>query len=277
MARLRIGFCFDPGMLTATAQAPRFASCDVVVMPELVDGGYAALSLGAVPHRLTDQLVSSFRNASRSLSLCLVSGSVYLHQHTPSPTNTSLVFQHGHLLHRYDKVHLFRPTGDHRYFTPGRNIGTFVVQGKHVKVRGGAAICFDLRFPELVRRMALDGMQILFVPARWPRVRDEAWQTLLKARAIENQIFVVGCNALGPEGGPSYVFDPLGKMLFSGRKLSRASLPFIDLPLEALSEARRAHQNIREALVLKQARIPRRLNPPIAPRRHTSKHKSAGR
>jgi len=82
-------------------------------------------------------------------------------------------------------------------------------------IRAGVIICYDLRFPELTRMLALGGIQVLFIPARWPAIRNDAWQTLLKARAIENQIFVVGCNAPGKEGGLSYVFDPLGECLMT--------------------------------------------------------------
>ena len=277
MAHLRIGFCHDPAALNSAAPASGFASCDVLIMPELVDGGYAALSAGAIPHRLNDPLISLFRSASRSLSLCLVAGSTCLHEDSSSPTNTSLVFQDGRLVNRYDKIHLFKPTGDHRYFTRGSAITTFVVRGRQATVRAGVVICYDLRFPELIRRMALDGMKILFVPARWPKVRDEAWQTLLRARAIENQIFVVGCNAPDSEGGHSYAFDPLGRRLFAGGIRSRGAVRSVLLPLGALTEAQRAHRNLREAVILKKTVIPRRLTPPTAPHRHTSKRKSTAR
>ena len=75
--------------------------------------------------------------------------------------------------------------------------------------------------------LAREGIQLLLVPARWPAVRDDAWQTLLKARAIENQIFVAGCDAADSEGGYSYVFDPMGRLLLSSRQRpKRRCTPF---------------------------------------------------
>jgi predicted amidohydrolase len=172
-------------------------------------------------------------------------------------TNTALVFERGNLIYRYDKIHLFRPAGDHRYFLPGKTIGTFRFGVGRKKVRAGLAICFDLRFPELVRAMAIRGMQILCVPSRWPEARDDAWQALLRARAIENQVFVLGCNAIGPEGGYSYAFDPMGNMLFSNRGYPESQLCTFNLDLHRLAGARRLYNAIREAIVLKQSRIPR--------------------
>ena len=79
----------------------------------------------------------------------------------------------------------------------------------------------ELRFPELVRSMALDGMQILFVPAGWPRARIRHWRILNQARAVENQMFVVAVNRVGEEegtlyGGHSMVVDPWGEVLAEG-------------------------------------------------------------
>ena len=79
-------------------------------------------------------------------------------------------------------------------------------------------ICYDLRFPELSRRLALEGAGVICVPAQWPKPRQEHWRTLLRARAIENQLFVVACNACGLIGkldffGMSMIIDPKGEVL----------------------------------------------------------------
>ena len=79
-------------------------------------------------------------------------------------------------------------------------------------------ICYDLRFPELSRRLAVEGAQVICVPAQWPKPRQEHWRTLLRARAIENQLYVVSCNACGIIGkldlfGMSLIIDPKGELL----------------------------------------------------------------
>lgn len=251
MKQLRVGLCFDAGIPDRRAISTFLRSADVVVFPELFDGGYAALNSGAVPHRLHDPIIQQFKTASKEFFLTCIAGTTFF-QHGSSPaTNASLVFSRGRLIHRYDKIHLFKPTGDHRLFARGRAVPTFTFRSGSRQLRGGIVICYDLRFPELIRKMALQGMRVLFVPARWPKSRDDAWRTLLKARAIENQLFVIGCNALGVEGGYSYAFDPHGRMIFSNRQRPRSRRRTFSIDLTQLAVARRLHRNIEDAVLLK--------------------------
>jgi predicted amidohydrolase len=82
----------------------------------------------------------------------------------------------------------------------------------------GFSTCYDLRFPEIYRLLLDGGAELVVVPAGWPTPRLEHWRLLLRARAIENQVFVVGCNAAGSDGavvygGHSAVIDPWGAVL----------------------------------------------------------------
>ena len=190
MATIRVGLCLDCDAPVAPGGARRLAGCDILVFPEMADSGYAALKAGALPHLPGDPLLRTFAHWSATLAPYCIAGSIYFG--SPFPTNTSLVFHGGRRIHRYDKIHLFRPAGDHRYFAPGTSLRTFTARLKGELIHCGVIICYDLRFPELVRVLAARGLDVLFVPARWPAVRDVAWRTLLRARAIENQIFVVG-------------------------------------------------------------------------------------
>lgn len=247
---LKIAFCRDLTVLDDKAVAGTFSSCDAVVFPELVDGGYAKLKSHTVPHRVSSTLIQQIKNFSLAFPAVCISGSLHFqHSHQP-PTNTSLIFQSGRIISSYDKIHLFRPTGDHRYFVPGTRMRLFNVGAKAEKIKCGVIICYDLRFPELTRFLAAKGMKILFVPARWPATRDEAWQALLKARAIENQIFVLGCNADGKEGGFSYAFDPTGKKIFSNRGKRSTRVHMFTLDCNQLSNAKRFHDNLKEARLL---------------------------
>ena len=101
-------------------------------------------------------------------------------------------------------------------------------------VKCGIIICYDLRFPELSRALALDGAQLMFVPAQWPKPRLHPWRTLLLARAIENQMFVAGVNRVGKEGkaeffGHSLLVNPLGEVLLSGSEEEEILTAEIDL------------------------------------------------
>lgn len=256
MAIIRVGLCVDHHAPGTPGGAQRLAGSDILVFPEMVDSGYAALAEGARPHLPGDQLLRTFADWSNTLAPYCVAGSIVYRGPSGATTNTSLVFHRGRRIHRYDKIHLFRPAGDHRFFTPGKNLRTFTALVRGAHVRCGVVICYDLRFPELIRALAVRGLDLLFVPARWPAVRDDHWKTLLKARAIENQIFVVGCNARGDEGGWSYVFDPVGRMVFSSRGKEGRRVHNVPLDLRVIGESQRMHRNLDEAVILRSSRCP---------------------
>jgi predicted amidohydrolase len=97
----------------------------------------------------------------------------------------------------------------------------------------GIMICYDLRFPELARRLALDGAEILCVSALWPMERIEHWALLLRSRAVENQMFVLGCNGCGTEenlryGGASAIVSPTGTVLARGGSEEEGIQSFLD-------------------------------------------------
>jgi omega-amidase len=245
---LTIGLCcksvdFHGGKL-------RSRSPDVLIFPELAAGGYSELYRGNYAS-LVENFLSSCKAISRRLPLTCIAGSVPLKRKKGrSVFNTSVVFQNGRRRYSYRKIHLFKPTRDNEYFRPGTEVGVFQIPVGRERIKAGIAICYDVRFPELIRRMALSGISLLFVPARWPVTRDDAWHTLLKARAMENQIFVVGCNSYDNEGGYSYVFDPSGKLLFSNRGISHKHTHQVRLDLASIDRARSFHDNLSDARLL---------------------------
>ena len=98
----------------------------------------------------------------------------------------------------------------------------------------GLAICYDLRFPELFRRYALEGARLMILPAAWPHPRRMHWRTLLRSRAIENQCFVAACNRVGTADdvsffGSSAVIDPWGETLIEGGETEALLTVRIDL------------------------------------------------
>ena len=114
----------------------------------------------------------------------------------------------------YDKTHLFTPMDEHAYFTPGDHLCRFELDG----VPCGLIICYDIRFAELSRSLALQGMDILFIVSHWSRERLPHLNCLSQARAIENQCFVALCNACGCTadtqfGGNSALIGPWGDIL----------------------------------------------------------------
>lgn len=110
----------------------------------------------------------------------------------------------------YDKVHPFFP--EQKNFTPGKEITLFKIQD----ITLAASICYDLRFPEEFRKARANGVQAFTVQASWPAVRNEHWETLLRARAIENQAYVLAVNNVSADGtyiGNSQVIAPDGDII----------------------------------------------------------------
>ena len=128
--------------------------------------------------------------------------------------NTSYVTDRGVLVGRYRKLHLFSLMNEQEHIAAGEH--SVVVDTSVGQL--GLAVCYDLRFPELFRKLALDGAEIICLPGEWPVPRQLHWRTLLRARAIENQCFVVAANCCGRQGkldffGMSLIIAPRGELL----------------------------------------------------------------
>lgn len=176
----------------------------VAVLPELCLTGYKR-------EVAPDVAREAFAAASRSFSevLC-VFGTL-----SEEGRNRLTAWVGGEEVARYDKVHLFQPNHEDDYWTPGESFTAVEFNGMTI----GFAVCNDVRYPEQTRALALDGgCDLIVVPAWWPWRRDHVWRTLLRARAIENGVWVAGCCVAGSvcagedfSGAGNYVFDPLGE------------------------------------------------------------------
>lgn len=152
--------------------------------------------------------------------------------------NTACVFDRtGECIAQYDKTHLFSYQDEDKFYTPGDSLCTFSLDG----VKCGLVICYDIRFPELTRTLALRGVEVLFVPAQWPAVRRYPWETLLAARAIENQFFVAACNSCASDtqcGGSSRILDPFGAVLAAADNDETILTAALDLGMVADARAK---------------------------------------
>jgi predicted amidohydrolase len=131
------------------------------------------------------------------------------------PFNTLVLAAPDGTVHRYRKIHPFTHAGEHEHFAAGSDHVTVVVDG----VRVTLFVCYDLRFADEFWATATV-TDAYIVPANWPDTRREHWRTLLRARAIENQAYVIGVNRVGRGGkltyvGDSMIIDPMGEILAS--------------------------------------------------------------
>lgn len=143
----------------------------------------------------------------------------------------------------YDKRHLFGYAGEHEHYTAGNKRLNASVNGWKINLQ----ICYDLRFPVWARQAAGQNEKeaeydILIYVANWPERRIHAWRTLLQARAIENQCYVIGVNRVGNDGhqihhtGNSMVVDPMGEVLYE--KAEVEDIFTVSFSKEALEEVR---------------------------------------
>lgn len=164
--------------------------------------------------------------------------------------NTSyLITESGKLAAKYSKIHLFDTwlkgveSKESKTIRPGSSVVTAKVRG----VRCGFSICYDLRFPELYRKLAIAGAKIIFVPANFTYVTGKAhWEILLRARAIENQAFVLAPGQTGAHPstgiesyGNSMIVDPWGRVLARASAHEEGAV-FADLDLEDQARLRRS-------------------------------------
>jgi predicted amidohydrolase len=138
--------------------------------------------------------------------------------------------------HRYHKIHPFTFGGEDTHFRPGMDFVTVNVDG----IRVTLFVCYDLRFADEFWRTAAD-TDVYLVPGNWPASRREHWMALLRARAIENQTYVIGCNRVGSGGGLTYAGDsriisPLGEVL--AEAFDQATILYADISPEEVQTVR---------------------------------------
>jgi predicted amidohydrolase len=131
----------------------------------------------------------------------------------PRPFNSLVVARPDGTFERYSKIHPFTYGGEDKHFRAGSSFNTILVNG----VRISLFVCYDLRFADEFWALAQD-TDAYVIPANWPESRREHWMSLLTARAIENQAYVIGCNRVGDGGrlhyaGESRIIDPLGVVI----------------------------------------------------------------
>jgi deaminated glutathione amidase len=201
---------------------------ELVVLPERLDirGATADYLAGAEP--LDGRPVSWARELARELGIDLIAGSVSERREGHERVgNTSVhIGPDGELQAVYRKIHMFDVVvGDveYRESDSSESADEIVVSQTAGGIGLGLSVCYDLRFPELYRILALRGARIVTVPANFTRITGQAhWEILLRARAIENQVFVIAPgqgNRPGPEGdsyGNSMIIDPWGEVLARG-------------------------------------------------------------
>jgi omega-amidase len=222
---------------TLAAQAAA-QGADLILLPELWTTGYDLDRIERYTAPLDDGHFGLMAGMARMHGL-YVAGTVLEANPAGKPFNTAALYgPDGARIGAYRKVHLWAPLGEAEHMTPGTALPAFDLPWGRVAL----AICYDLRFPELWRRYADAGAQLVLIPAEWPVRRVEHWRLLLRARAVENQFYVIGCNragtgADGEFGGHSAAIDPWARVVVEGG--AEPGLFLATLDLDEVSRSRR--------------------------------------
>lgn len=209
-----------------------------VLLPELWTTGYALDRLATIAEDHAGATLGFLQEMARRLEVAIVGGSFPTMKEDGVYSTCYIVGTDGEVLGQYSKEHLFPLLKEPEYLRPG-------APGMVTRTALGmwsTLICFDIRFPESVRQLAYGGTRVLWVPAEWPLMRLEHWRTLLKARAIENQFFVVAANRTGEGdgttwGGHSMIIDPWGNVLAEAEEGEETVL-VADLDMSLVDEVR---------------------------------------
>ena len=189
---------------------------EIVVLPEMFSTGFS-MQPELFAETMNGETVQWMERVSRENSIILT-GSIIIEENGNYFNRLIWMLPNGQY-GQYDKRHLFAYGEEDKHYSPGNKRLIASVKGWKINLQ----VCYDLRFPVWARQQPKENeaeYDVLIYMANWPERRSHAWKTLLCARAIENQCYVVGVNRVGSDGnniyysGNSLIIDPLGQVLY---------------------------------------------------------------
>jgi predicted amidohydrolase len=229
-------------VITGQMEAAAAGGAELLLLPEmsLYGSPESASVLASVAEELDGRFIRGVSAVSKKLGLPVVVGTI---EANPGglPYNTLVaVDAHGNIAGTYRKIHLYDAFGyrESEGIAPGDVSDPFLVTFGDLQL--GAFTCYDLRFPESARRLIDAGANVLLIPAMWVPGpgKEDHWNTLVRARAIENTAYVVAANQTAPLGtGYSMIVDPAGVVLANAGEAP--GLIFADITPERLRSVRK--------------------------------------
>lgn len=233
VALLQVGYGDDESLVDRVdrvcARVRTLDRADLIVLPELwAHGGFASSRWAGTAELVAGQTVSRLAAVARELGTWVHAGSIIERAEVGAPRgaedrgmwNTSVLLSpQGDVHASYRKIHRFGfGEGEPRLLEAGSELVVTDLNWSVGSARAGLATCYDVRFPELFRELGAQGAEIMLVPAAWPLSRVEHWRLLGRARALENQTWVLQCNTAGTHsgvrmGGHSQVVAPTGEVV----------------------------------------------------------------
>ncbi len=222
------------------SERARDSGADLIVFPEVADTGYAMPVIQACARPWNEGAIPELQKIAQGLSLAIICG--VSERDGPTIYNSQVFIDaNGKVAGSYRKTHLFAgtPIGEDECFSPGNELKSFPFGG----LRLGLSICYDLRFPELYRTLAIEEkVNVFILSSAWPFPRLEHFRILATARAIENQSYMIVSNRAGTDEevtfcGSSTMIDPYGVVLASA-STDREELIQAEISEEAITSVR---------------------------------------
>jgi omega-amidase len=206
---------------------------DLIVLPEMFTSGFT-MNPENVAQTMQGEAISWLKETAKSKN-CAITGSLVIEENGNYFNRLVFVFPSGEI-QTYDKKHLFTLAGEDKVYTSGKE--KLIVEYKGFKIC--PLICYDLRFPVFARNV--EDYDVLIYVANWPKPRTNAWDILLKARAVENMSYVIGVNRIGTDSnnhqyiGHSQAVDFLGNYILEPQEIEGVFT--VELDKNALLETR---------------------------------------
>jgi predicted amidohydrolase len=198
---------------------------DLIVLPEMFSSGFT-MNPEAIAETMEGETVLWLQHLAKARN-CAITGSLVIEEKGKYYNRLVFVFPTGEIK-TYDKRHLFGLAGEDRFYTAGKD--KLIVEYKGYKIC--PLVCYDLRFPVFSRNV--EDYDVLLYVANWPKPRVNAWDILLKARAVENMCYVIGVNRIGTDDnnheyvGHSQVVDFLGNYLLEPQEADAVFIVQLD-------------------------------------------------
>lgn len=223
----------ETNMSACRRMVQQAGECDLILFPEMTLTGFSMnAGLAEPPDGKTYEF---FMGLSKEFGAAIVFG--YPVSVGCRIYNRLCAVDSGRQAAFYDKMHPFSYGGECEVFSSGSEVCEADIRG----IKTGFTICYDLRFPELYQKLS-QNCPLIVCSASWPEKRREHWITLLKARAIETQSYIVGCNRVGSGGGLSYsgdsmIISPFGDIIAQAA-YGKEQLIYADISAEVAETAR---------------------------------------
>ena len=204
---------FNKNTVLTFVKEASYKKCELIVFPEMTLTGFSmnTINLGEESPERSDTVLW-FSKIAKDFNINIAFG--YIEKlKDKAKNNLVIVSSEGKILSSYSKIHPFSFGEESKHYLGGSDFITTSISD----IEFGSTICYDLRFPELFQILSKKSHCIIVI-ANWPKERSYHWTTLLKARAIENQCYILGLNRVGTSNGLNYCGDsmivsPLGEVL----------------------------------------------------------------